>query len=163
MIAAFGAADEIEPGIIRIKEQAITGVHITRLQSDGSAKADVEPNKFVVGRSKGSPIVLAPINDLLGLCICEGIEDTLSAHEATGLGGWAAGSASRLPALARAIPNYVESLSLFVDDDLPGRRHAATLVQAVGVRGIEVRQIFPNTWRSEASSAPPPAASLRSH
>jgi hypothetical protein len=97
------------------------------------------------------------------LCICEGIEDTLSAHEATGLGAWAAGCASGLPALARAIPNYVESLSLFVDDDLPGHRHAATLVQAVEVRGIEVRQIFPNAWKSAASSAPPPAATLRSH
>lgn len=40
----------------------------------------------MIGRSKGAPIVLAPLNDLLGLIVTEGIEDALSAHQATGLG-----------------------------------------------------------------------------
>ena len=48
----------------------------------------------MIGRSSGSPIVLAPANDLLGLVISEGIEDALSLHEASGCGAWAAGSAS---------------------------------------------------------------------
>ena len=48
--------------------------------------------------------MLAPMNDLLGLAITEGVEDALSIHAATGLGAWAAGAASRLPALADAVP-----------------------------------------------------------
>ena len=48
----------------------------------------------MIGRSTGAPIVLAPLTDALGLAITEGIEDALSVHEATGLGVWAAGSAS---------------------------------------------------------------------
>src|SRR5215831_391287 len=39
MIAAFGLAVELEPGVIAIGESAISGVHITRLKADGSAKA----------------------------------------------------------------------------------------------------------------------------
>ncbi|RWN58465.1 hypothetical protein [Mesorhizobium sp.] len=60
-------------------------MHLTRLRPDGSGKAE-EPAKIMIGRSKGAPIVLAPLNDLLGLIVTEGIEDALSAHQATGLG-----------------------------------------------------------------------------
>ena len=81
----------------------------------------------MIGRSAGSPIVLAPTNDLLGIAVTEGIEDGLSVHLATGLGVWAAGSASRLPALADAIPSYVECVTILVDDDKAGRRYAREL------------------------------------
>jgi hypothetical protein len=43
----------------------------------------------MIGRSIGFPIVLAPVNDGLGLSITEGIEDALSLHQATGLPQWA--------------------------------------------------------------------------
>jgi hypothetical protein len=150
MIGAFGIADEPEPSITRIRDRSVNGVHLTRLRADGTGKADMEPNKVMIGRSIGSPIVLAPANDLLGLCICEGIEDSLSAHEATGLGAWAAGCASRLPALADVIPIWIEAVSLFVDDDLHGRRHAAKLAKLIAGRGIEVRRILPNAWGAAA-------------
>lgn len=71
--------------------------------------------------------MLAPINDGLGLAITEGIEDALSLHEATGLGSWAAGSASRLPALAERIPSYVETVSIAADDDDVGLENANRL------------------------------------
>jgi hypothetical protein len=107
MIAAFGLAHEIEPGVIAISDHAVTGVHLTRLLPDGSGKAEFddpdENAKITIGLSAGSPIVLAPPNDLLGLAISEGVEDGLSAHEATGLGAWAAGSAPRMPALAKGL------------------------------------------------------------
>jgi hypothetical protein len=83
-------AHETEPGVIAIADTAVTGVHLTRLRSDGSGKAEFEdPDenaKIMVGHSAGSPIVLAPPNDLLGQVITEGIEDGLSAHEITGFG-----------------------------------------------------------------------------
>jgi 5S rRNA maturation endonuclease (ribonuclease M5) len=77
------------------------------------------------------PIVLTPVNDIGGLAISEGIEDALSIHQATGLGAWAAGCANRLPALARAVPRYVESVTILVDDDNDGRRFSRELAEAL--------------------------------
>jgi hypothetical protein len=145
MIAAFGLPSEPEPGRLVIADHAVRGVHLTRLLPDGSGKAvfsdEAEQAKVMIGRSTGWPIVLAPCNDLLGLAIVEGVEDGLSAYEATQLGVWAAGSASRLPALAGAIPAYIECVTLLIDDDPDGRRHAATLASLIAARGIEVRSI----------------------
>jgi hypothetical protein len=140
MVAAFGLIEEPEPGVIAINDEAVGGIHITKLKVDGSDKANTAPNKIMIGRSIGSPVVLAPANDLLGLAVCEGIEDALSAYEATGLGAWAAGAASRLPALADAIPSYVEHVHVLVDDDRDGRRHAAELARRIAARGIDVRE-----------------------
>jgi hypothetical protein len=143
MIAAFGMTAEPEPGVIKIADDSVMGVHITRLRTDGLGKAGTERDKIMVGRSLGSPIVLAPANDLLGLSIAEGIENGLSLHEATGLGSWAAGCASRLPALADAVPFYTECATVLVDDDPEGRRHAGELARRLKDRGIEVHALLP--------------------
>jgi hypothetical protein len=95
MIAAFGLAHEVEPGVIAITDDAIRGVHLTRLLPDGSDRDRGDQAKIMIGHSKGSHIVLAPPNDLLGMSIAEGIENGIALHETTGLGAWAAGSASR--------------------------------------------------------------------
>ncbi|WP_445215676.1 toprim domain-containing protein [Bradyrhizobium sp. Pa8] len=142
MIGAFGIPSEPEPGVIHIPAQALRGVHITRLAPGGRGKAGTAQDKIMIGRSLGSPVVLAPANDLLGLVIAEGIEDAVSVHEATGLGAWAAGAASRLPALADVLPGYVDCITIMVDDDPDGRRHAAELARQVQRRGIEVRSIL---------------------
>jgi hypothetical protein len=85
-----------------------------------------------------------PPNDMLGLAITEGLEDALSVHEATGLGAWAAGAASRMPALADIIPSYIEVCTVAVDDDSDGRHHAAEFAQRLEARGIEARLIIPD-------------------
>lgn len=77
MIAAFGVALEPELGVLAIADDAVRGVHVTRLAPDGSGKAGTDADKITLGSSLGSPIVLAPPNDLLGLAITEGIEDAL--------------------------------------------------------------------------------------
>ena len=135
MIAAFGIPAEPEPGVLAIADKALRGVHLTRLKPDGSGKAedDREP-KIMIGRSKGAPIVLAPMNDLLGLVITEGIEDALSAYASTGLGAWAAGAASRLPALSAAVPSYTDTVSILADADPDGQRHAVELARRLEAR-----------------------------
>jgi hypothetical protein len=148
MIAAFGLAHEVEPGVIDITDNAVCGVHLTRLLPDGSDRERGEGGKIMVGFSAGSPIVLAPPNDLLGMAVAEGIENAIAVHETTGLGAWAAGSASRMPALADAVPDYCDCLTIVADDDIDGRRHAATLADRVRARGIEVRCVLPNRWRA---------------
>ena len=136
MIAAFGMATEPEPGLLAIHDMALRGVHLTRLLPDGSGKAGDDKAKIMVGRSKGSPIVLAPMNDLLGLAIAEGIEDALSIHQATGLGAWAAGSASRMPALADRVPDWIDCVTILADADADGRKGAAELAEALRRRRI---------------------------
>ncbi len=104
----------------------------------------------MIGHSVGSPLVVAPPNDMLGLAVAEGVENALAMHEATGLGVWAAGCASRLPALADAIPDFIDCVTIVVDDDADGRRHSDTLARMVRARGIEASLVVPNRWRGVA-------------
>jgi len=138
LIAAFGMATEPEPGVLAITDAVVMAVQLIKLKHDGTGKADIEPNKITIGKGAlGSPIVLAPPNDLLGLAIAEGLENALSVHEATGLGAWASGGASRLPALADAVPDCVECVSILAHDDDAGLRHAADLAAHLYARGLE--------------------------
>jgi hypothetical protein len=151
MIAAFGMARETLPGDLVIDDSAIVGVHLTSLRPDGSGKAGTDRDKIMIGKSVGFPIVLAPPNDGLGIEITEGIEDALSIHEATGLGAWAAGSASRMPALAAVVPTYIDCITIVADADETGRLSAQKLADALAPRNCEVRLIIPpQTHRAAA-------------
>jgi hypothetical protein len=125
----------------------VQAVHLTKLAPDGR-KAGTESDKIVVGSPRGAPIVLAPVNDGLGLIIAEGIEDALSVHEATGMGAWAAGSAPLLPYLADVVPSYVECVTCIVDDDKAGRRKSDELAAKLEARGIETRLFYPARSRA---------------
>ncbi len=138
MIAAFGLPAEPAPGCLAIDSEQIAGVHITRLAPDGRRKAGTLHDKIMIGQCVGAPIVLAPVNDGLGLSICEGIEDALSVHDSSGLGAWAAGAAARLPALAPAVPGFVEAVTILVDDDDAGWRFSEELAARLDARGMEV-------------------------
>ena len=133
MIAAFGLCDEPAPGILR-PPAAVHAVHITRLTEDGN-KADVEAVKIMLGAMSGLPIMLAPINDGLGVAISEGIEDGLSVAEETGLGVWAAGSAGNMPKIAAALPGYVACVTLFahLDNGLRFAKEAASIIRSAGI------------------------------
>jgi hypothetical protein len=137
MIAAFGMTEELEPGILAAPRR-INAVHLTRLTPDGSDRERGKHAKIMIGRSIGSPIVLAPVNDLLGLAITEGIEDALSVNVSTGLGAWAAGSAGRMPALADIVPLYVETVTIFAHPEKVGQDKAQELANKLHRRGIEV-------------------------
>jgi hypothetical protein len=139
LIAAFGLCSEPEPGVLAIADAAVRAVQLIKLKPDGSGKSEVEPNKVIVGRGAlGMPIILAPPNDLLGLAICEGVEDALSIHEATGLGAWASDGATRMPALANAVPAHIDCVNVFGHDDAAGRRGATELAERIRARGVEV-------------------------
>jgi hypothetical protein len=138
MIVAFGIPEEPEPGRLSINDGAVRGIHLTLLKSDGSGKADIEPNKIMVGKSTGSPIVLAPMNDLLGLAIAEGIENALMAYQLNRFGVWAAGAAGRLPALAEVVPDYTDCIVIAVDDDETGLVNSRELARRLLERGLRV-------------------------
>jgi hypothetical protein len=127
---ARGAAPEAAPE----EEHDVRAVHVVRLAPDGRSRLD----KITVGRGAlGSPIVVAPLNDGLGLAITEGIEDALSIHIATGLGAWATGGASRMPAIAETVPTYCECVTVIGDDNDTGHKNAGELAARLGARGIE--------------------------
>lgn len=117
----------------------VCAVQLTLLKPDGSDKADIESNKITIASPAGMPMVIAPPNDLLGLAICEGVEDALSVHYATGLGAWASGGASNMPKLAPAVPHHIEAVTIYAHDDESGQRNAQQLAEALDVRGIEIR------------------------
>jgi Toprim domain len=140
LIAAFGVTTEPKPGVLNIADDAVVGVHLVKLRPDGSDRLRDDPKcKITVGTGFVAPIVVASHNDLLGTVIAEGIEDALNAHEASGLGAWAAGTATRLPALAGLIPSYIEVVTILVDDDAAGRTNSQKLMARLQARGIEVR------------------------
>jgi hypothetical protein len=143
MIAAFGLVAEAEPGIVSVSKATLAAVHLTRIAPDGLGKAGTDTDKIMVGTPRGLPIIVAEPNDLCGLAIAEGIEDALSVHEATGLGAWAAGAASFLPALAAAVPEWIECITILVDDDEAGRLNANALAERLDRRGFEVRLVNP--------------------
>jgi Toprim domain len=145
MIAAFGLAHEVEPGSIAIRDRDVVGTHLTKLKSDGSGKAVFddpdESAKVMIGFSTGSPIVLAPPSDALGLVIAEGIEKGLFIHQDTGLGVWCAGAASRMPALAPAVPAWIDFTTIVADDDKAGRQFSAALANELRGRGMAARAV----------------------
>lgn len=136
LIAAFGFCEEPEPGVIDPPTD-VPGVHITRLTPEGG-KAAIDPVKIMLGAMSGLPIVLAPVNDGLGLAITEGIEDGLSVFEETGLGVWAAGSAGNIPKIAAALPTYVECTTIFAHRDETGMRFAKESARLIAAMGVEV-------------------------
>ena len=135
MIAAFGLCDEVEPGVLAAPRD-VQAVHLTLLKPDGSGKAEVEPDKIMIASPSGRPIVIAPPNDLLGLAITEGIEEALTAHQETGLGAWAAGSAGFMPKLADAVPDCIDCVSVFADANQAGESNSALLAERLNARGI---------------------------
>ena len=136
MIAAFGFCEEPEPGVIDPPAN-VTGVHLTRLTPDGG-KAPIDPVKIMLGPMSGLPIVLAPVNDGLGLAITEGIEDGLSVFEETGLGVWAAGSAGNMPKIVAALPPYVECTTIFAHRNETGMQFAKEAARLIAAMGTEV-------------------------
>lgn len=100
------------------EEEPVTGVHLTLLKPDGSGKAEVDNAKLTLGESMGQPIVVHINEDHDELLIAEGIEDTASMVLATGWGGWAAGTANRIPhVVATAVKQGFQKIYVAKDAD----------------------------------------------
>lgn len=69
-------------------------IHRTFLARDGKGKAQVEPQKMILGPCRGGAVRLAPAVELL--MVGEGIETCLAAMQGTRQPAWAALSTSGL-------------------------------------------------------------------
>jgi hypothetical protein len=144
VIAALGVVQEVEPGVIRIDDDAVGAVNIIKLRPDGSDRVrdkQLKP-KIIRGKDFPWPIVLAPPNDLLGLAITEGIEKGLAVFAETGLGVWVSASAVRMPGLADKVPDWIDQVSVIADSDPDGRRYALELVAKLRDRGIAAHAVI---------------------
>ncbi|MCF3935312.1 toprim domain-containing protein [Acuticoccus sp. M5D2P5] len=134
LVSAFAIPAEPEPGVLTMQGISPRAVHLTKLSSDGLKRTD----KRILASPAGVPIVCSAWTDSLGLIICEGIEDALSAFEATGIACWAAGSATHMPRLAEVVPEWADCITIVEDDDDAGRRAVAGLANALTNRGLFV-------------------------
>jgi phage/plasmid primase-like uncharacterized protein len=136
MIAAFGLPTEPTPGSLRLPATEVRGVHLTFIDpvTGGKAQNRDGASKLTIGTQHNAPIVLAHPGDALALIVGEGIEDVLTAVQASGRGGWAAGTAGRLPGLAEHIPDWIETAILLQDDDDAGRRFTEQLAERLAER-----------------------------
>jgi hypothetical protein len=110
----------------------LIGLHRTFLRPDGSGKADIEPQKAMLGRATGGAVRLAPSAETL--LIGEGIESALAGMVATGLPGWASLCTSGLMSLK--LPLQVCAVIILADHDRSGAGERAARLAA-------------HRWRSE--------------
>lgn len=114
-----------------------TAVHRTYLKPDGSGKALVDPDKMMLGTTKGGAVRLAVADG--PLVVAEGIETALSL--ASGLLRnsstiWAALSTSGIRGLA--LPDRIGRLTIAPDGDEPGRAAANALAERARSLGWQV-------------------------
>lgn len=98
----------------------LIGVHRTWLAPGGAGKADVEPNRMMLGRAAGGAVRLAPV--AIELAVAEGVETALAVVQAAGMPAWAALSTYGLRALE--LPPEVRQVLIFADGDPPGEAAA---------------------------------------
>jgi hypothetical protein len=122
-----------------------TGIHMTYLRVDGSAKADLgkEFQRECRGMIGNGAIHLAQCDPSRELVVGEGIETTLSAMEIFDLPGWAAVSASGLKTLE--LPATVRRIMIAADNDASscGQRNAAIAMRRWQGEGRVVRTVLP--------------------
>jgi len=94
------------------------GIHRTYLLPDGSGKADVTPNKMMLGPSAGGAVRFGHGGPVIALT--EGIETALSVARASRLTVWATLSTSGLRGLILPLPPVAEVVIICADNDEAG-------------------------------------------
>jgi phage/plasmid primase-like uncharacterized protein len=128
--------------MIGLVQHALDGevaIHRTFLRPDGSAKANVEPDKASLGPVSGGAVRLAPAQPNQWLVVAEGIETTLSVMLACGLPGWAALSASGISKLLLPASESKVLICSDVDANGVGQRAANAAAERFLAEGRKVR------------------------
>ncbi|MEO0621308.1 MAG: toprim domain-containing protein [Pseudomonadota bacterium] len=131
MVAAVVIEGEVEP----------VAVHRTRLAEPGR-KADLEPNRMMLGPCAGGAVRLA--HGAGPLVVAEGIETALSLRDGVvdrDPNIWAALSTSGVSGLR--LPKSVGELLIAPDGDAPGRKAAEVLASRAYATGWSVRILPP--------------------
>src|SRR5262249_44157984 len=129
---------------INDRDGGFTGIQRTYLKPDGTGKAEVEPNKMVLGRERGCSVHLTAGGS--ELVLCEGIETGLSILQATGRHVWVALGTANLGQLE--LPAFVREVIIAADADEPGMKAGRDAAESYNWRGYQVRIVSPQTEKA---------------
>jgi putative DNA primase/helicase len=133
MVAAVQSADG-----------TIIAIHRTYLRGDGSGKADVQPQKAMLGPCAGGAVRFAKPCETIA--IAEGIETALSVAQCCpSIAVWAALSTSGMRALK--LPAEVQEIILLADGDQPGEAAARVAALRLIREGRKARIARPGAGR----------------
>jgi putative DNA primase/helicase len=142
------------PGMVALVTSGIDGtpiaIHRTFLARDGGGKAPVDPQKMMLGPTRGGAVRLADPGEVL--MVGEGIETCLAAMQASGHPAWAALSTSGLRALD--LPKDVRDVIVLADGDEAGeaaardcalrwKRHGRRVRIARPPQGLDFNDMLP--------------------
>ncbi len=121
----------------------VVAVHRTFLDSDGTGKAPVVPDRKTLGAVAGAAIRLAPAAP--SMAIGEGLETCLSVMDATGIPTWAAMFAGNIAALALPELPLASGIIIGADNDESGvgKRAAEAAAERWTRQGRSVRIALP--------------------
>ena len=117
------------------------GIHRTYLKRDGSNKADIQPNKMMLGQSKGGAVMLGSLGQKL--VITEGIETALSIYISTSLTVWATLSTSGMIGITLPPPHIVREIIIAADNDEAGKQAAVKTAKRLTSEGYCVSIAIP--------------------
>jgi len=126
------------------------GIHRTYLDPDDCMKAEVEPQKMMLGNA-GVVRLCADEDVTIGLGIAEGIETSLAVIRRGWTPLWAAlsaGAIARFPIL----PGF-EALTIFADADATGQTAGRKCGWRWRDAGRQVRMVSPRTWGKDWADA----------
>jgi hypothetical protein len=125
--------------LVRDVEGTIIGLHRTYINPTTFNKADVEPNKMMLGKCRGGAVRLAPPTSLLG--VSEGIETGLAAMQLTNVPVWAALSTTGMRNIV--IPPRINDVVIFADAGRPGEEAAQDLARRLVSENRRARIVRP--------------------
>jgi phage/plasmid primase-like uncharacterized protein len=123
------------------KDGNFKSIHRTYLRDDGKGKADVSPNKMMLGATKGFSVHLAKAGEVLA--VCEGIETGLSVQEMFNLPTWAAMSAGGLEQLVLPALPLAQEVLIACDKDEVGLQSGEKAAWRFMKQGRQVRMALP--------------------
>ncbi|HTO78648.1 MAG TPA: toprim domain-containing protein [Methylocystis sp.] len=135
---------------VQVPSREIVAVQLTFLEPSGARKADVGEPRRCIGPLGAGALRLAPAARHIGLA--EGLETAWAAMLLHGLPVWAVLGAKRY--LKVALPEAVERVTIFADNDAPGLSQAEKFREArrrpeVGIVTPEPRfDDFATQWRA---------------
>lgn len=119
----------------------VMALHRTYLSADGSSKADIEPNKKMLGSIIGGAVRLSSLGNKLVLA--EGIETALSVYQSTGLPTWATLSTSGMINVQVPSSDITPEITIAADNDVAGVEAANRLSDRLLAMGYIVRMSLP--------------------
>jgi hypothetical protein len=117
--------------------KTIAGVHRTYLTADGTEKANLSPNKMMLGLIKGGAVRLSPIG--IKLILAEGIETALSCFYATHVPTWSCLSTSGMIDIVVPPLEITQDIIICADGDGAGQNAANKLANRLHRDGYGVR------------------------